>query len=94
MDVQVVHEILDELLDAIVHYSEWDIAMKARSLKGTATSESLLTEQVVNGPHFDLCSVIRAAVPDRVLANYSLRSGTEVLQLKCVDQKVSGNANA
>eukprot|EP00731_Ephydatia_muelleri_P019146 Em0011g1186a len=64
--------------------------MKARSLKRAATSGSLLREQAVSGPHFDLCSVIRAAVPARVLVNYSLRSGTEVLQLKCVDQKVSG----
>ena len=91
--MSVAHEILDELLDAIVHYSEWDIAMKARSLKRAATSGSLLTEQAVSGPHFDLCSVIRAAVPARVLVNYSLRSGTEVLQLKCVDQKVSGTSS-
>ena len=90
--MSVAQEILDELLDAIVHYSEWDIAMKARSLK-RAASGSLLTEQAVSGPHFDLCSVIRAAVPARVLVNYSLRSGTEVLQLKCVDQKVSGTSS-
>lgn len=90
MAVQVAHEILHELLDAVAHYSEWDITMKARSLKRTTAARSSLMELVVNGPQFDLCSIIRATVPARVLASYSLKSRTEVLQLKCVDQKESG----
>lgn len=90
MTTQVVHDILDELLDAVVHYSEWDIATKARFLKGTAANGCLLMNTAVSGPRFDLFSVIRTAAPARVLTNYCLRSGTEVLQLKCVDQKASG----
>ena len=87
--MQASEEILHELLDAVVHYSEWDIAMKARSLKGAGPVSSLV-ELVVSGPQFDLCSLIRATVPSRILSNYSLRCGTEILQLKCVDQKASG----
>ena len=45
-----------------------------------------------SGPITDLCSLVRERCADRILVNYSPRGygHTELLQLKCVDQKASG----
>lgn len=47
------------------------------------------------GAHSDIAALMRLNIPDRILTNFTLRhSRVEVLQLKCLEQRASGQSRS
>lgn len=85
----VVHELLDVLLEEAVLSSKWDVTVigKDQNKRKRVAAPSILAE-----PPTAVCQLVREHCQDEILVNYSMRGckQTELLQLKCLEQRASG----
>ena len=76
---EAAREVLNLVLEEVWCCTKWDIASR-----GGRRGES-------QGPHFDVCALVRELHPSRVLTCFSSRRGrAEILHLKCTEQQASG----
>ncbi len=86
--MDVVQELIETLLDNVTSNSECDIAGKGRRL-----SEGLVTNNNKGTSSLDVVSLIRddTSGNEDTLVDLTVHRGhTNIVQLKCVEQKVSG----
>ena len=89
---QLVNQLLEEITDNVFSTLECDITAKGRKMSEGNWRENFSDGFAVSRKPVDAVSLITVGVADRVLVSFTLLGAhTEILQLRCVEQKASGS---